>query len=57
MKTISIEDVTHKRLTVILEEVMHGKRRNVTYDDIINELIDLYQESSWGHLGAASGGG
>ena len=57
MKTLSIEEYTHKRLTSVLKEIMHEKRRDVNYDDVINELIDIYQQNSWDHFGAAAGGG
>jgi predicted CopG family antitoxin len=57
MKTVSIEEDTYKRLTSLLKEIMHEKRRDVNYDDVINELIDVYQENSWGHFGASAGGG
>jgi predicted CopG family antitoxin len=57
MKTISIDEQTYRRLTSILEEVMHFKRRDINYDDIINELIDVYQESKWGHIGSDVAGG
>jgi hypothetical protein len=57
MKVLSIEDQTYKRLTFMLEQIMHDKKRDVNYDDIINELIDAYQENIWGHIGAEAGGG
>jgi hypothetical protein len=57
MKTLDIDEQTYKRLTTILEEVMHFKRRDINYDDIINELIDIYQESKWGHIGSDVAGG
>jgi hypothetical protein len=57
MKTLDIDEQTYKRLTSILEEVMHFKRRDINYDDIINELIDIYQESKWGHIGSDVAGG
>jgi hypothetical protein len=57
MKTINIDEQTYRRLTSILEEVMHFKRRDINYDDIINELIDVYQESKWGHIGSDVAGG
>jgi predicted CopG family antitoxin len=57
MKTISIDEQTYRRLTSILEEVMHFKRRDINYDDMINELIDVYQESKWGHIGSDVAGG
>jgi DNA-directed RNA polymerase delta subunit len=57
MKTLNIDEQTYRRLTSVLEEVMHSKRRDINYDDIINELIDVYQESTWGHIGSDVAGG
>jgi hypothetical protein len=57
LKTLNIEEQTYRRLTSVLEEVMHSKRRDINYDDILNELIDIYQESRWGHIGSDVGGG
>ncbi|HZA06361.1 MAG: hypothetical protein JO327_04515 [Nitrososphaeraceae archaeon] len=57
MKTINIDEQTYRRLTSILEDVMHFKRRDINYDDMINELIDVYQESKGGHIGSDVAGG
>ena len=57
MKTLTIDEQTYRRLTSVLEEEMHSKRRDINYDDIINELIDVYQESRWGHIGSDVAGG
>jgi DNA-directed RNA polymerase delta subunit len=57
VKTLTIDEQTYRRLTSVLEEVMHSKRRDINYDDIINELIDVYQESRWGHIGSDVAGG
>ena len=57
MKTLNIDEQTYRRLTSVLEEVMHSKRRDINYDDIINQLIDVYQESRWGHIGSDVAGG
>ena len=57
MKTLNVDEQTYRRLTSVLEEVMHSKRRDINYDDIINELIDVYQESRWGHIGSDVAGG
>jgi hypothetical protein len=57
MKTLQIHERTYARLTSVLEEEMHIKRRDINYDDIINELIDTYQENKWGHIGSDIGGG
>lgn len=45
MKTLSIDDQTYKRLSSVMNDMMHTRKRNVNYDDIINELIDVYQDS------------
>jgi hypothetical protein len=57
MKTLSIEEGTYKRLTSVLEDVMHYTKKDVNYDDILNELIDVYQENKWGSIGGPVGGG
>jgi hypothetical protein len=45
MKTVSIEEQTHKRLTSILNDMASEKKRDIDYDYVINELIDTYQDS------------
>lgn len=57
VKSLLLEDSTFKRLSGILSENMHVSKRDLTYDDIVNELIDVYQEHSWGTIGAGAGGG
>jgi DNA-directed RNA polymerase delta subunit len=44
MKMLSVDDQTYRRLTSIMNDIMHTKKRNLSYDDIINELIDVYQD-------------
>jgi DNA-directed RNA polymerase delta subunit len=57
MRTLRIEEITYKRLTSVLQEVMHYKKKDVNYDDILNELIDVYQENVGGSIGGTIGGG
>jgi len=57
MRTLRIEEITYKRLTSVLEDVMHYKKKDVNYDDILNELIDAYQENVGGSIGGTVGGG
>jgi hypothetical protein len=54
---ISLEEHTYRRLFTVLDEIAHSKKRDISIDDVINELIDTYQESSWTHFGAGAGGG
>ena len=44
MKTLSIDDQTYRRLASIMNDIMHAEKRNLSYDDVINELIDVYQD-------------
>jgi hypothetical protein len=57
VKSILIEDSTFKRLSGILAETMHISKRDLTYDDLVNDLIDVYQEHNWGAIGGGAGGG
>lgn len=57
MKKIQIDDITHKRLYSLLDEYISIKKQDLDINDLLNELIDTYQESRWGSLGAAAGGG
>jgi hypothetical protein len=44
MKMLSIDDQTYRRLGSIMNDIMHTEKRNLSYDDVINELIDVYQD-------------
>ncbi len=44
MKMLSIDEQTYRRLASIMNEMMYTERRNLSYDDVINELIDVYQD-------------
>jgi hypothetical protein len=57
VKSISIEETTFKRLTSIMTDNMHTVKRDLTYDEVVNELIDVYQEYNWGAIGTSAGGG
>jgi hypothetical protein len=57
MRTIELQDQTYKRLSDILHDITHLKRKDITLDDVINELIDIYQENNWSQFGAGAGGG
>jgi hypothetical protein len=57
IRTIELQDHTYRRLSDILDEITHFKRKDITLDDVINELIDIYQENNWSQFGAGAGGG
>ena len=44
MKLLSVDEQTYRRLGSIMNDMMHTEKRNINYDDVINELIDVYQE-------------
>lgn len=44
MKILSIDDQTYRRLSSIMNEMMHTEKRNLSYDDVISELIDVYED-------------
>ncbi len=45
MKKLEVDDQTYKRLMSIMDDMMHSRKRNMSYDDVINELINIYQDS------------
>ena len=45
MKTVSVDDQTYRRLASLMDDMMHARKRNINYDDLINELIDVYHDS------------
>lgn len=44
MKTLSIDGQTYARLASIMNDIMHTQKRNISYDDVINELVDVYED-------------
>ena len=44
MKLLSVDEQTYRRLGSIMNDMMHTERRNISYDDVLNQLIDVYQE-------------
>ncbi len=44
VKTLSIDEQTYRRLTSAMNDMVHIEKRNLSYDDVINQLIDVYQE-------------
>ncbi len=44
LKTLGIEEQTYRRLTSTMNDMVHIEKRNLSYDDVINQLIDVYQE-------------
>ena len=57
MKSLKIDDITYKRLNSLLSDFVDLKKQDLDMDDLLNELIDNYQETIWGIIGANAGGG
>jgi hypothetical protein len=57
MRSLDLDDMTFKRLSTIRADLMESKKKDMEYDDVINQLIDSFQENTWGHLGAEAAGG
>ena len=41
---LDIDEQTYRRLASIINDMMHTEKRNISYDEAINELIDVYQD-------------
>jgi hypothetical protein len=57
MQSLKVNDVTYKRLNSLLIDYVELKKQDLDMDDLLNELIDNYQETIWGTIGASAGGG
>ena len=44
MKTLSIDEQTYRRLASTMNDMVHSEKRNLSYEDVINQLIDAYYE-------------
>jgi hypothetical protein len=44
VKMLSIDEQTYRRLTSTMNDMVHIEKRNLSYDDVLNQLIDVYQE-------------
>ncbi|HXS59293.1 MAG TPA: hypothetical protein VN703_00575 [Candidatus Sulfopaludibacter sp.] len=57
MKSLKIDEITYKRLNSLLTDFIDLKKQDLDMNDLLNELIDNYQETIWGTIGANAGGG
>jgi hypothetical protein len=57
MRNLQIDDITYKRLQSLLSEYISSKQQDKDINDLLNELIDNYQEVQWGTLGGGAAGG
>ena len=57
VESLKIDDTTYKRLNSLLADYIDLKKQDLDMNDLLNELIDNYQETIWGTIGANAGGG
>jgi hypothetical protein len=57
MQYLKVDDITYKRLNSLLTDYMYLKKQDLDMNDLLNELIDNYQETIWGTIGGNAGGG
>jgi hypothetical protein len=55
VKDLNIEESTFKRFDALLNDLMEKRKRNMNYDDLLNELIDSYQQNRWDQFMVAGG--
>ena len=55
MIDIQIQELTLRRLGALKNDLMERRKKNIDLDDLINELIDIYQLNTWDQ-DMASGG-
>ena len=46
---LAINEFTFRRFNALLSDLMDKRKRNMDYDDLLNELIDNYQQNNWDH--------
>jgi hypothetical protein len=57
LESLKIDDTTYKRLNSLLADYIDLKKQDLDMNDLLNELIDNYQETILGTIGANAGGG
>jgi hypothetical protein len=57
MQYLKIDEITYRRLNSLLTDFLELKKQDLDMNDLLNELIDNYQEVTWGTIGANAGGG
>jgi hypothetical protein len=46
---LTVTEFTYKRFYSLLGDLMDKRKRNIDSDDLVNELIDNYQQNNWDH--------
>jgi len=49
MVNLILDEFTYRRISTLLSDLMDKRKRNMDYNDLVNELIDNYQQNNWDH--------
>jgi hypothetical protein len=52
---LNINENTYKRFDALLTDIMEKRKKNMDYDELLNELIDNYQQNNWDQFMVAGG--
>ena len=52
---LNINENTFKRFDALLTDIMEKRKKNMDYDELLNELIDNYQQNNWDQFMVAGG--
>jgi|GEM_PF-1350557 len=52
---LEVNENTFKRFDALLTDLMEKRKKNMDYDDLLNELIDNYQQNNWDQFLVAGG--
>ena len=55
MNVIQVGDKTFERFSSLLNDLIERRKTNIDHDDMISELIDVYQQNNWDQDMAAGG--
>jgi hypothetical protein len=47
MVEIELEELTLRRLKALNGDLMERRKKNIELDELINELIDIYEQNTW----------
>lgn len=49
MANLSINEFTYSRFSSLLGDLQDKRKKNIDSDDLLNELIDNFQQNNWDH--------
>ena len=52
---LEVNENTFKRFDTLLIDLMEKRKKNMDYDDLLNELIYNYQQNNWDQFMVAGG--